>query len=309
MSFRKRLYAAVCVLVLAGLLVSAGRAATITLSVNPITDGANGLDRLLPGDTVWFQVGVAVDKSIVSNNGLATLVYDVAAQQPTPQLSGMLDAFSGFSNDGADVPDPGVGGPATISDNFYNFSNNAISPDYGGGWGFNRGGLDYGGDVTSSSGSIIAAGVVAAPNWTADTHPNIPDVQPLSRPGVGIGAFTFGIDDPVFRDFPFIIVGGFGFDIEFPNQPGDGTWIIQEGLIDTTGWAAGTYSFDIIPTAGAVYDGTLDYTTDIAGGFRVDVPTNDMFGTAFSFRLVPEPTTMGALMVAGLALFRRRRTR
>ena len=299
MSFKKLFCAAVCGVVPAGLAVSSARAATISLSVNVITDNPDGLDRLLPGDAVWFQVAVSVDNSVDGNNGLATLVYDVIAQQTTPQLSGMLDAFSGYSNDGADVPNPGVGGAAIVSDNFYNFSDNAISPHYGGGWGFNRGGLDGGGDVTSVSGSIIAAGIAAPPTWTTDTHPNLPGLQPLSRPGVGIGAFTFGIDDPVFGGGP----GGFG------NDPGDGAWIIQEGHIDTTAWAAGTYSFNINPTAGAVYDGTLDYTTDIPGGFRVNVPTSDMTGTSFSFTLVPGPSTMGALFVAGLVLIRRRRLR
>ncbi len=310
MSFKKLFCAAVWSVVLAGVSVSGVRAATITLSVNPTTDGANGLDRLLPGDTVWFQIGVAVDNSVVDNNGLATLVYDVIAQQPTPQLSGMLDAFSGFSNDGTDVPNPGVGGPAIVSDNFYNFSDNAISPDYGGGWGFNRGGLDGGGDATSDSGSIIAAGIAAPPTWTTDTHPNIPGLQPLSRPGVGIGAFTFGADDPVLPG----VQGGFPVppipnNCQFTCPLGDGTWIIQDGHIDTADWAAGTYSFDIIPTAGAVYDGTLDYSVDIAGGFRGDVPGSDMTGTSFSFTLVPEPSTMGALFVVGLALIRRRSTR
>ena len=55
-----------------------------------------------------------------------------------------------------------------------------------------------------------------------------------------------------------------------------------------------------------MYDGTLDYTSDIVGGFRVNVPASDMTGTSFSFTLVPEPCTAGALLLAGLALVRRR---
>ena len=302
MSFKKLFCAAVWSVVLAGVSVSGVRAATITLSVNPTTDGANGLDRLLPGDTVWFQIGVAVDNSVVDNNGLATLVYDVIAQQPTPQLSGMLDAFSGFSNDGTDVPNPGVGRAANVSNNFYTQSNNSVSPRYGGGWGFTQG-LPVGGDVTTSPGDIISTGVTASLTWTADTHPNIPGLQPFTRPLVGVGAFTFGVDDPLLGG----VQGGFGFDITFPNQPGDGSWIIREAHIDTTAWVAGTYSFDVNPTAGAVYDGTLDYTIDMAGGFRVNVPTSDMTGASFSFTIIPEPATMGLLLAAGLALIRRRR--
>ncbi len=99
MSFKKLFCAAVWSVVLAGVLVSSGRAATITLSVNPTTDGAGGLARVVAGDLVWFEVAVDVTVA-ASNNGLATLVYDVIAQQTTPQLSGMLDAFSGYGNNG-----------------------------------------------------------------------------------------------------------------------------------------------------------------------------------------------------------------
>ena len=286
----------------------AGFASTITLVVDVFSESGDAIDQLLPGDQVHFQVGVDVAGD---SDGLATIVYDVFGAEAVNKgylLNPMLDAFSGFANSGDDVADPGLGFEAVVSFAYYNPlpGTNSISAEYGGGWGFDRAGLPGGGDVTSNPGDIEAAGATAPLTWTADTHAAIAGEQPLSRPGVGNGAFTFGADDPSLGG----VQGGFGFLHNVntgDTTPGGGEWIIQTGHIDTTGWSPGTYAFNIDPTAGAVYDGTLDYTTDIAGGFRVDVPSNDMTGTSFSFTIIPEPATLGLLLLGGLSMVRRRR--
>jgi hypothetical protein len=71
-----------------------------------------------------------------------------------------------------------------------------------------------------------------------------------------------------------------------PVPPGSGTWIIQQGLIDTTGWMPQTYDFDVLPTSAAVFNPALDYSSEIFGPqLRITVPPDQMAGDAFSFTL------------------------
>ena len=187
----------------------------VTMSYDLRTDNPVGdFNQLVPGDNVWFDLAVSVDPDFdplnragVSNNGLATLVYDVTSLEAQARgyiLNQTEDAFSGFSSD--DSPQP-----ATVSNNFY--SPSASSFPYPGGWGFNRAGLPGGGNVTQSPGNIIAAGITAPLTWTADVHPNLTGLQPLARENVGHGTYTFVDDDPILAGH----TGGFGLSVELGN--------------------------------------------------------------------------------------------
>lgn len=105
------------------------------------------------------------------------------------------------------------------------------------------------------------------------------------------------------------MMGGFGQDLSNAAAvvPGDGHWLMFRSTIDTSGWADQTaYGWEVNPTNGAVYTPTLDYGQDQGGGFRIAVNEPDMDGDSFAFFLVPEPASLGLLLVGGMALIRRR---
>lgn len=292
-------------LALVGALALNAQAATISLSIVFSTDNPNGVNQMVEGDILSYELAVTVDGSgtatggvTAGNLGLSTLILDVVSNEAKAKdqsLTGLVDAFSGFNS---------AAESSVVSSRFYNDSSSTTAVNYGGGWGFDRAGLPGGGDLTTNPGQVIAAGITAPLTWVADVN-DFAGLQPKARLGVGIGAYTFPTDDPNIGG----LQGGFGSDFSNLAAPvqGDGAWVFMTGTIDTIGWVKQTYNFTVTPTAGAVFDGALDYANDFGSGFRVEVPTNDMTGTSFSFTLIPEPATLGLLLIGGLTLIRRRR--
>jgi len=254
----------------------------IQIYVDAWTDEPTGLQYVVQGNLVRYQIGFALDPGTAGGNrGLATLGYTVfsdQARQAGRFLEPLADAFSGFDDWGL---------PRTISDLYITFGSGSGICGYGGGWGFSNAGLDGGGDP-SVAGQLRFAGASAPLTWSGNTGCALE----CSRLDVGIGAYSFPADDPILGG----LQGGFGLDLSNLNSiiEGDGTWIIQEGVIDTTDWPTQTYNFTVLPDnfsthsfLSAVYDGTLDYTTSVLGGFRVDVPNENICGAGFSFNLFP----------------------
>ena len=280
------------------------------LSVVPIdtkcTDGV--LTGIEPGSIVTYEIAVAVDDTVDStvpgNRGLATIVFDVERcfGVPTGYTMNFIQAAeSGFS----ELPDGSAGPVRDITTALYVDSATTSYSGYNGGWGFDNSGLPIGGNVTASMGDVLGAGSLMPLTWTADVNAVYPGFQPYSRLDVGIGAYTFGAGDPAAAG----LQGGFGQDLSNAASvvPGDGHWLMFRSTIDTSGWDAGNYGWEANPTNGAVYTPTLDYDMDQGGGFRIAVDEADMAGDSFAFFLVPEPASLGLLLVGGMALIRRRR--
>jgi hypothetical protein len=260
----------------------------------------------LPGESlvVTYEIAVAVDdtvgSTVPSNQGLATLVFDVmncgaCAGYQMPSITAAESGVSMLTGAIVDVTAPqyiDTGGTASIG--------------YNGGWGFDNSNLPIGGNVTSQLCDVLGAGSLAPLTWDADVNAAYPGTQAYARLGVGIGTYTFPADDPKVGGMQ----GGFGQVLAnvYPNpvQPGDGSWLMFRGTVDITGWSGGAYGWDLIPTNGAVYSPTVDFNNDQGGGFRVAVAAGDMGGDSFAFFLIPEPASLGLLLVGGLALIRRR---
>jgi hypothetical protein len=262
---------------------------TIDLIVNAWSPDGD-LSLLLPGDVIHFEIAVSVVDD-GSNAGLYSVVYDVIGDNSVLngyQLNTMTKAESGWSD------------PSHLLRNvtypMYDAVDSSVFPGYGGGWGFETAGLPTGGNVTTQPGSILGAGIAASPTWTADQNPSYPGLQPRVRLGVGQGTYTFPPDDPVVGG----MTGGFGQILDNsgsggPPAPGDGSWLFQRGVIDTTGWNSAEYCFDVSPAAGAVFDPTLDYSQDIGGGLAINVPSGQMVGDSFCFTVIScDDLTLGA---------------
>jgi hypothetical protein len=278
------------------------------LSVVPIPTKCGDLAPvgIQPGSVITYEIAVAVDPlagHANGNEGLATIVFDVNnCGAPAPILPAVGAAESGFAELGAGV----IGAMRTVLDSMYYDSGTTSFPGYNGGWGFDNSGLPIGGNVTISPGNILGAGSLAPLTWTADVNPTYPGLQPYARLGVGHGLYNFGGDDPALAG----LQGGFGQDLSNAKAPiaGDGHWLMFRGTMDTSAWEDGmVYGWEVVPTNGAVFSPTMDYTQDLGGGFRIAVNAPDMEGDSFSFFLVPEPASLGLLLVGGLALIRRRR--
>jgi hypothetical protein len=293
-------------LVVSGLAIAvtawSASAATITLYANVYSPDNPDVKLLKPGDRVIWEVAVGVVDD-GSNMGLASLVYDItsnAPQSPLYTLGLATEVESGWNTDGLPMLN-------NVKSAYYTPMNTSLMPGYNGGWGFDAAGLPTGGNNTTKPGSLIGAGTFAPLSYLADVNPGYPGQQPNARLGVGHGTYTFPADDSVLNGH----IGGFGMDITNTGNivDGDGHWIFQRGEIDTSGWALGDYNFDVAATSGAVFKGSLDYTQDHEGGFREVVPASEMVPTSFNIRLIPEPMTLGLMVLGGLgwAATRRRR--
>jgi len=278
------------------------------LSVVPIPTKCGDLAPVgvQPGSVITYEIAVAVDPlagHANGNEGLATIVFDVLnCGAAAPVLPAVTAAESGF----AELPGGAIGAMRTVLDAMYVDSGTTAYPGYNGGWGFDNSGLPIGGNVTINPGNILGAGSLAPLTWTADVNPLYSGLQPYARLGVGHGTYFFGADDPALSG----LQGGFGQDLSNAKAPvaGDGHWLMFRGTMDTSGWTDGmAYGWEVVPTNGAVFSPTMDYTQDLGGGFRIAVNAPDMDGDSFSFFLVPEPASLGLLLVGGLALIRRRR--
>jgi hypothetical protein len=262
-----------------------------TTAVNPYY-GAGSL-----GNTV-ITYEVAVDVA-AGNMGLATIVFDVlnCGACAGYQMPVVTAAESGFSEAPFALRD--------VTQPMYVDSATTAFPGYQGGWGFDNAGLPIGGNVTSQLCDVLGAGSLAPLTWVADVNTTYGGLQPYARLGVGQGTYMFGGDDPVLSGMQ----GGFGQDLSNAAAPvaGDGHWLMFRGTVDVSGWIENVdYGWDVVPTNGAVFSPTIDFNNDVGGGFRIAVGAGDMVGDSFSFFLVPEPASLGLLLIGGLALIRRR---
>jgi hypothetical protein len=263
---------------------------------------------LLGNTVVTYEIAVAVDdtgaSTVPGNKGLATIVFDVmncgaCAGYQMPYITG---AETGYAQLGA----TGIGGLFDVTAPMYVDSQTTAYAGYNGGWGFDNATLPIGGNATTSLCDILGAGTLAPLTWAADVNSTYPGLQPYARLGVGIGTYTFPLDDPSNAAGK---VGGFGQDLSNASNviPGDGHWLMFRGTVDVSGWIEqADYGWDVVPTNGAVFSPTVDYNVDQGGGFRVAVSAADMGSDSFAFFLVPEPASLGLLLIGGLALIRRR---
>ena len=285
----------------------------------PITSGECMTPTAKAMYEIFFSVAVGVDPlqghPTLGNKGLATIVYDVMPNDcmtcgcPDVYFNQMQDADSGWSDN------PVAAALRQVSAGMYVDSGTTAYAGYNGGWGFDNAGLATGGN-TDTVQELHGAGMLAPLAWDADVNPTYAGLQPYVRQGVGHGTYTFPAEDPIVGGMQ----GGFGQVLDNagtggPVLPGDGKWLLQRGTIDTSldgargNWDAGTYDFDIDPSVAAVYSPTIDYNFDVGGGFRIAIPGGEMVGDSFSFTLIPEPTTLGVLVLGavGMVVSRRRR--
>jgi len=307
-----------------GVMALSAQAETITLYVNAYSQSGNPLNALDPGDTVIYEVAVGVDPNgghAQGNLGAATITYDVESALAIAKgywltdtgLEGGVSTLTPIESGWSDTP--GFPALAQVTAAMYTDSGTTAYAGYNGGWGFDNAGLPTGGQVTAA-GAITSAGMLAPLTWAADVNPNVAGLQPYVRQGVGHGIYTFPAEDPIVGGMQ----GGFGQVLDNsgtggPVLPGDGKWLFHRGTIDTSlggargNWDVGTYDFEILPRSSAVYSPTVDYNSDLGGGFRISILGSDRLGDSFSFTLIPEPTTLGVLVLGavGMVVSRRRR--
>jgi hypothetical protein len=295
-----------------GALAQVSTAATIGLAANvrwqsspgggnaTVTNGTNVNVDSLANPFLWIDI--AVTSSEGDHQGVSQVVYNVVSQEAKSKgyfLNAADRTSSGYNN---------FGGPASVQTVLaaaYDSPQPSVPPaNYSGGWGWTNSGLPHGGNTLGNPGSVIGAGDSLPLTWSGDNAPLIPGIQSFARIGVGQGAYTSNNDDGALADGT---QQGFGYDVVNQVGTGDGSWWFHSILIDTTGWDKQTYTFTLTTTAGNVLNSNADLSQPLGGGFRQAVVGSDLQGTTISFTLIPEPGTLGLVLMGGLALIRRRR--
>ena len=313
-----------------GVSAPAASAATMELKVAARWIGPSGMVPVTEGTVLdptynpYLRYDVAVRVSEGDNAGLAGVVFDSFCQQMADQGLYMwtyYDGESGYNN--ALYPQPTGSVPAlqAITNPAYDVPQTSIAPAaYGGGWGFTGSGFPTGG-VATAPGQVLNAGNSLPLIWAGDNVPFVAGVQSFARMGIGQGLNTGMPEDLTFAGTQLGRAAGPVPQDLANGVPGDGEYVMfttflnMAGMLVEDGKGAIKYTVSVAPTDGNWLMFEEDFTGDsvgltyyneLQGGFRSGFGGGEMTGDSFSF-YIPEPATVGLLLVGGLALVRRRR--
>ncbi len=234
---------------------------------------SGSLNAVPPGTWIRYEIGVEVSND---NQGFAVVVFRVES----PELAAANFFFdpieaveSGYANSGSPPPLRSI-----AAFQYLPTDQTGGDPAYNGGWGLTNSGLPMEGSY-NSPGLINAAGTSMPLTWRADTAPNIAGFQPESRLGIGLGQCQMSPYDPVNPN----MVGGFGQDL-VNGVPGDGSWVLFRGWIDTSSLPEGTYNVTVHPTNGSVIKADSDMTVDWPNTqYRLVLGAGDLQDDSFAF--------------------------